>query len=324
VNLSIGKAHPERVEQLAQLCFVDLAVLVAVDALEALTQRITHSISVRGFARVTKMGALSLFSLAACRANPDVPAKRGASVELPAPAPLLHPPASRDPGGSTEALPALGGSWLVELKTAESPVFIAPPLGATAPRPVLVGVHGAGDRPEWSCGGWRLASQASVFVVCPTGTAMGPDKFAWVSSAQLGERLEQAIDQTRQRFGTYFDAGPMIFAGFSQGATLAEPFLLKHAQRFPIAILAEGGYATAQRPSFARAYREAGGRRVVLVCGGPSCFISARSAQKVLERAGLEALVVGDPKAGHNLNERMQKALQAAWPNIAAPLAAAR
>jgi hypothetical protein len=39
----------------------------------------------------------------------------------------------------------------------------------------------------------------------------------------------------------------------------------------------------------------------------------------VLETAGIEALVVGDAKAGHNLNERMQRALQAAWPEISAP-----
>jgi putative intracellular protease/amidase len=84
-------------------------------------------------------------------------------------------------------------------------------------------------------------------------------------------------------------------------------------------ILAEGGYATAQSPSFARAFRAAGGRRVVLVCGGPGCFASAQRSKKVLESAGVEVMIVGDAKAGHNLNERMQKALQAAWPEIAAP-----
>jgi predicted esterase len=112
----------------------------------------------------------------------------------------------------------------------------------------------------------------------------------------------------------------MIYAGFSQGATLAEPFLRRNAARFPIAILAEGGYQTASSPAFAKAFREAGGRRVVLVCGSPSCFQRSRLSKTVLERAGLEALVVGDPHAGHNLNERMQRALQDAWPQISAPL----
>ena len=87
-----------------------------------------------------------------------------------------------------------------------------------------------------------------------------------------------------------------------------------------IAILAEGGYALARSPAFAAAYRAAGGRRVVLVCGSPGCFANGTRAKPILERAGLEVLVVGDAAAGHNLNERMQVALRKAWPEISAPL----
>ena len=47
---------------------------------------------------------------------------------------------------------------------------------------------------------------------------------------------------------------------------------------------------------------------------------SATGHLKILERAGLEVLVVGDPAAGHNLNERMQVALRKAWPEISAPV----
>jgi predicted esterase len=128
------------------------------------------------------------------------------------------------------------------------------------------------------------------------------------------------VDAVKARYGSYVDANAMIYAGFSQGATLAEPLLRASAARFPIAILAEGGYATSRSPSFAKAFRAAGGRRVVLVCGSVACFRNARGARGVLQRAGLEVLVVGDEKAGHNLNERMQHALQSAWPEIVAPL----
>jgi predicted esterase len=223
-------------------------------------------------------------------------------------------------GATAAGLPPLQASWLERIGAGNDAVVVTPPVGARDPRPLVVGVHGAGDRPEWSCGGWRLASQVSAFVGCPQGTAQGSDRFAWTSSKQLTQRVEAAVAQTRARFGAYVDAGPMIYAGFSQGATLAEPLLREHAGRFPIAILAEGGYQTSRSVSFARAFRERGGRRVVLVCGTPSCFRSARAASTVLTGAGLEVLVVGDEKAGHNLNERMQKALQAAWPKISAPL----
>jgi predicted esterase len=219
------------------------------------------------------------------------------------------------------ALAPLQSAWLERLGEGDASVVVTPPVGATEPRPLVLGIHGAGDRPEWSCGGWRLASQVSVFVACPRGSPHGGDRFAWVSARQLAERVEAAASMTRARFAPYVESGPMIFAGFSQGATLAEPLLRKQAARFPIAILAEGGYQTANSKAFAQAYRAGGGRRVVLVCGTPACFRSARSAMKVLTNAGLETLVVGDEKAGHNLNQRMQQALQAAWPKIAAPLA---
>jgi predicted esterase len=214
----------------------------------------------------------------------------------------------------------LTGAWLEQLKEGERPLIVTPPVGAVAPRRLIVGVHGAGDRPEWSCGGWRLASLAASFVVCPQGARMSAETFAWASAQQLAERVEASVTVAKARYEPYVDSAPFIYAGFSQGATLAEPFLLKNAARFPIVILAEGGYATARSPVFAKAFHAAGGRRVVLVCGGAACFRSARNAQQVLEQASLQVLIVGDEKAGHNLNERMQRALQAAWPDIAAPL----
>lgn len=273
------------------------------------------------------VAALLLAAPVACHGAPDGTASLQAQAGARATAPLQddanHPlEANSLQLASATRLPALQAEWLMPLGTERDGV-VAPAVGATAPRPIVVGVHGAGDRPEWSCGGWRLASQASVFVVCPRGLAMTAETFGWSSPGVLSERVESAVARARALFAAYVDNGPMIYAGFSQGATLAEPFLRQHAARFPIAILAEGGYQTASSPAFAKAYREAGGRRVVLVCGSPSCFQHSRLSKAVLERAGLEALVVGDPRAGHNLNERMQRALQGAWPRIAAPLPAA-
>lgn len=260
------------------------------------------------------------FALAGCRAPPEERATLRARAEtsIAATPEYSKPPPASAPAEETR-LPPLRAEWLVALG-GEREGVVAPAVGATAARPIVVGVHGAGDRPEWSCGGWRLASQANMFVVCPRGAAMTKDTFAWSSSAQLAERVERAVARTGELFGAYVAPAPLIYAGFSQGATLAEPFLREHAARFPIAILAEGGYQISSSPAFARAFRAAGGRRLVLVCGSAACFQRARLSKTVLERAGLEVLVVGDPLAGHNLNERMQRALQGAWSEIAAPL----
>jgi predicted esterase len=221
---------------------------------------------------------------------------------------------------SLESLPPLTGPWIESLAPAAEGAVLTLPLGAREPRPLIIGVHGAGDRPEWSCGGWRLASGAKAFVLCPRGSKLDPQRFAWASAKALERTLDQALTELRRRYARYLADGPVIYAGFSQGATLAEPILRTRARELPIAILAEGGYQTARNAEFGGAYRAAGGRRIILVCGSPGCFRNAAVAKPVLERAGLEALVVGDEKAGHNLNERMQVALQRAWPEIAAPL----
>lgn len=217
-------------------------------------------------------------------------------------------------------LPPLRSDWLLTIGDGDATTVIMPPIGATAPARLVIGVHGAGDRPDWACGGWRLGSAVTAFIACPQGVPMSTTTFGWSTPAQLQERALASLEVVRARYPEYLSKEPLVFAGFSQGATFAEPFLRKHAARFPIAILAEGGYRTAQSPSFAKAYRAAGGRRVVLVCGSPSCFTSARGAKRVIEGAGLQVLIVGDPKAGHNLNQQMQQALQASWSDIVAPL----
>jgi predicted esterase len=335
-NLRLTVADAERIEQQRKLSFIDHPVLVAIDALEAGTQRIlTHALRLRRrAAQINRAALLGCSLLVACRSTPEslenrpnlVPG-RATSVATVAPAasvdplPLTaHPQLNPAAGSGSPALPALRGEWLERFNAGDREVIVTPPLGAIAKSRLIVAVHGAGDRPEWACGGWRLASQASAFVVCPRGSKSSAEKLAWTSPQQLAQNVAAALDATLPRYERYIDTDAFIFAGFSQGATLAEPFLRQNAARFPIAILAEGGYDTARSPAFARAFQEAGGRRIALVCGSQACFRSAARSKPVLERAGLEVLVIGDAKAGHNLNERMQRSLQSAWPDISAPL----
>src|ERR1700742_3291460 len=59
---------------------------------------------------------------------------------------------------AAELAPLGNASWIERLEPPGGNVlFVTPPVGAREPRPVVVAVHGAGDRAEWACGGWRLA-----------------------------------------------------------------------------------------------------------------------------------------------------------------------
>jgi predicted esterase len=320
-HLDGSKTHAQRVEQKPELGFIDLAVGVAIDAVEAVLQGIVaHAHRLRRFWMRTKPARLLALGVFGCQNGHETAVAAGPTSAGPSEAVEPHPLATASISGGAATLAPLRGEWLEHLGAGDDGVAVTPPLGAITPSLLVVGVHGAGDRPEWSCGGWRLATQASAFVVCPRGSAMSPTTYAWASSKMLAARVTAAVQAAKARYGAYVASGPLIFAGFSQGATLSEPLLREQAARFPIVILAEGGYATARSPSFAAAFHAAGGRRIVLVCGTPACFRNAQGAGRVLERAELEVLVVGDEKAGHNLNERMQHALQSAWPQISAPL----
>jgi len=215
--------------------------------------------------------------------------------------------------------PLTDAKWLETLELPGGAMAsVAVPVGSTEPRPLVVAVHGAGDRPEWACGGWRLATGAYPFVVCPRGVPLDRNhqSFAWQSEHTIAPVVNAALAAVRARFGAYIAPGPMMYAGFSQGAILAGPLLLSHAREFPTVVLAEGGYELVESAHFARKFHEAGGERLVLVCGGQGCLKRMQRGRVVLEREGLMAQVVGDAKAGHNLNERMQQALRQAWPSF--------
>ncbi|HEX3775152.1 MAG TPA: hypothetical protein VHV51_11850 [Polyangiaceae bacterium] len=229
-------------------------------------------------------------------------------------------------GAAPEArLAPLAGAWLEPLQLPNGKLaYVAPPIGAREPRPLLVAVHGAGDRAEWACGGWRLATNAYAFVVCPQGLKFDSTRFAWDSARTIERSVREALLAVRSRYAEYVAPGPVIYLGFSQGATLAGPTLLAEPQRFSAAALAEGGYALSGDRAFLRQLRDAGTTRVMLVCGTAGCFRNAALDKKNFDRAGIELFISGDAHAGHNLNREMQTALRKSFPAFVSGLPAWR
>jgi predicted esterase len=224
---------------------------------------------------------------------------------------------------TAEAQPdALAGSEsLQKLSLDDGTVaYVARPAGASAPRPLIVGVHGALDRPESACNSWRAAASGYAFVVCPHGEKQDSERFSWDSAHTIAVRVTAAIAAARARFGAEIAEGPLLYAGFSQGATLARAALLEEEGRFPVALLAEGAYDLLSDPGFLSRLRARGTQRVALICGASNCFRAAEARKPVLERQGPELVVAGDAEARHNLDQRMRAALQAAWSDFVAGL----
>lgn len=153
-------------------------------------------------------------------------------------------------------------------------------------------------------------------MLCPRGRATANERFVWTSSGALDEAVSAALRALKARYGDYVRENSLVYAGFSQGAFLAEATLLAVPGRFAAAVFAEGGYDVLANPNFGARYRRAGGERLLIVCGGPTCFGRGRPSLPALERSGLQVWLGGDARAGHNLNQRMQVSLRALWPEF--------
>ena len=234
----------------------------------------------------------------------------------PAPRASVNAAPSALSSSHVSALPPLSAKWLEPLDLGDgASAVVSVPIGATGPRPLVVAVHGAHDRPEWACGGWRLGFRVYPFVVCPRGSAVTVDKYAWANSAAIERAVMKSIDQVRERFGPYVAPAPYVYAGFSQGAMFSEPILVEHAALFDTVILAEGGYPILGSAEFARKFKTGGGQTVVIVCGSEACRRATRPSVPRLQAAGLRVFESGDVRSGHNLNQLMQRALERDFPS---------
>jgi hypothetical protein len=215
---------------------------------------------------------------------------------------------------ATALSPLQAESWLIELHVdGYRDARVSVPLGAKEPRPIVVALHGAGDRPEWACGGWRGVTDAYPFIVCPTGDPGGaPGGFVWGSDRAVEREVSAAVEATRVRFAEYVAPGCILMTGFSQGANRMVPILVRGGDWCPEAVLCEGAYDALDQ-NFARAFAGAAGRRLLLGCSQPYCAKVFRERETPLLRAGIEMRTVYSGGHVHNLNGEMVSTLRSAW-----------
>jgi len=187
--------------------------------------------------------------------------------------------------------------------------MVSVPLGATTQRPVIVAAHGAGDRPEWSCGGWRGVTDAYSFIVCPHGSPF-VGAYAWSSIEQLETRARLAEEALRARYGGYVDPGPPILAGFSQGARLSAVVASRHPERYAVVALLEGAWdeSAAVAPAFAK-----GGRRELLACSTAGCAARFAPGRAALARANVDARLAHLGDFGHHMGPTVTSTMRREW-----------
>ena len=193
---------------------------------------------------------------------------------------------------------------------------VAPPFDTEdqAPRPVVVALHGLGDRPEPHCEAWRNITNAKAFVLCPRGTLDLPRstaeslRYTHPGGEPLRAHVTAALASLAARYGAVADTTRPLLAGFSLGATEAALLAQGDAERFPRVAVLEGGLDVWIGPTI-RAFAAAGGRRVLFGCGSPWCPPPAEAATQRIDREGVEARVAF-ADVGHRPSPPLQEAVR--------------
>jgi hypothetical protein len=181
--------------------------------------------------------------------------------------------------------------------------WIAKPLGATSPRPVIVGVHGAGDRADWSCTEWAATTGGQAWVVCPRGVPSPWAGFhSWGSAEQIASRAELALAHVQGHYGEYVSNAPLTYGGWSQGATLGSSVIASRPGQYGTAVLVEAGYTPLDENAVMRDLVAGGVTRLIVSCSSTKCRdLSARLGSVRTKRIGMWTNDVG--LRGHRFDQ---------------------
>src|SRR6478736_1408927 len=236
----------------------------------------------------------------------------------------------REPNKSLDAhahrpklAPLKGENWLVDL---DVPGFgkaaLAVPLGAKAPRSIVIALHGSADRPEWACSALRSIAGPAPFVLCPRGVARADfaasdPRYTFGTVDDTARELRAALAELKRRFGVYVAAGPVVFAGFELGADQAAFIAPQEPSFFSRLLLIEptpASWPTSQAALFG----PAGGQRV-LFAFGPAHRDELSLRAVLTTRAGAEsrALFLGEGPV--TLEAPTRRLLRENWSWLATP-----
>ena len=193
------------------------------------------------------------------------------------------------------------------------------PTGATSKRPVVVVIHGAGDRPDWQCGGWRRATGDFPFIVCPRGAHAPGDstkddvRYTHRGGAALLAYIDASLAALEAKYPAYADTSVPLLAGFSLGASEILALAVQAPARFPRIALVEGATAGWTDARIAT-YVAGGGQRVLYGAGQRVNETAARATARRLIAKGLDTRVVYAP-VDHTFDPPLEDAVhrELAW-----------
>ncbi len=210
--------------------------------------------------------------------------------------------------------PLLVGSLLLASSAAEGrprrlPVkgfndaALVPPSGPGA-RPVVIGLHGNFDRPEWLCGAMSEVVAGEAWLLCPRGrlrrdTPRKWDRWTYPSRRRLRAEIKAALKTLEAAHPGRRARGPVVLAGFSLGAIYAARFAVAAPKTFPRLYLVEGSHKVWTKANIKR-FGRGGGQAVLFGCGQKWCGRATRRICKALRRHGVRCAELTVPGLGHS------------------------
>lgn len=193
--------------------------------------------------------------------------------------------------------------------------YAALPIGARDKRALIVGVHGAGDRPDWSCTEWQAVTAGWAIVVCPVGVQHPSDKtaYVWGSADAIAARADKAVRAVRARYGAWVDDGPLVYGGWSQGGALASQVIAARPGMFDRAVLVEVGHTPLDANQVAAGLVAGGVRRAVVSCSSWKCRSFASAFEGAAKRRSLPVRVNDVGLRGHWFDEPVFRTLGPAF-----------
>jgi phospholipase/carboxylesterase len=134
-------------------------------------------------------------------------------------------------------------SFEARAAAAGTPILIVTPDGhdPDRPAPLIIALHGYGDRPENHPRVWGpAANDFGAILAVPQGGRQVGGGFGWTGVEEAEAVLERVLSEVSDRFAV--DRSRIVLAGFSQGAFLAMALGVRHPELLTGVIPMAGAY----------------------------------------------------------------------------------
>ena len=162
-------------------------------------------------------------------------------------------------------------------------------LPSAAPRPLVVGVHGANSRPEFLCENLFEALGPDVFIVCPHPSPHLEWDLCWGNGAPLAEAVDRAVRVAIETFGPRIDASHLLYFGHSLGAMKIPDAYAFTRPRLPFSAVVVFEGMPKDDTHIERAVRNLGATQALFVSGQDGWRAQHAAAAASLTRHGIPA-----------------------------------